>query len=550
MRNICFTFCSFESLVLLMFLFLIVPSASVFGQVEKSNKEVINITSTFKPSIVKTGKIEFQAEPLKKDTSAYEFVYPTDKVQFLTPMRSFSIRPLSFKQDQSDKDSSNLFAKLGYGNLSTPFISLGFQRDFSMSNFSATADHISSKGNLPDQEVQHTAVAVRLKYAVSDHQSIGLFTGFDRDAYKLYGFDHLLFNPLWTELDQHFNNFNFGAAYQIVAGEKITFSPAMRLDLLSASRDVKELIFKFNSPLTYALNDAVRFLIEPKAELMQLTSSLSRKTNNSLIQIPLFAYYSKGFLQVKGGLVPVISSGEIKMVPDFSVSYSVGQSGLKVKGGVSNTFNLNSYHLLYGVNQFVIPPDSLTVSHNTDYFVGIDWLNGKGLQVRLKTGIIQYRNQPLFINRLGDGKSFTSILDQSFTALNFEAGTDVKISSQLAINASLQAMSFADFTGQMKAYGILPFTLSAGLSWKLFKDFKLRGTAFLWQGAMARTTTVDDFRAKGAVDISLGLEYNLNKKWALWVDLNNIANISYQRWNQYPSFGFNAIGGVRYSFHK
>jgi hypothetical protein len=42
-----------------MLLFLIVPSVSVVGQVEKSKKEVINITSTFKPSIVKTGKIEF-----------------------------------------------------------------------------------------------------------------------------------------------------------------------------------------------------------------------------------------------------------------------------------------------------------------------------------------------------------------------------------------------------------------------------------------------------------------------------------------------------------
>lgn len=550
MRNIFFTCRSFEALVLLMLLFLIVPSVSVVGQVEKSKKEVINITSTFKPSIVKTGKIEFQAEPLKKDTSAYEFVYPTDKVQFPTPMRSFSIRPLSFKQDQADKDSTNLFAKLGYGNLSTPFISLGFQRDFTMSNLSVTADHISSKGNLPDQELQHTSVAVHLKHAVSENQSIGLFTGFDRDAYKLYGFDHVLFNPLSTQLNQQFNNFNFGAVYHVISGEKITFSPSVRLDLLSASRDVKELIFKFKSPLTYALNEAVSFSIEPKAELMQLTSSLSKKTNNSLTQIPLFAMYSKGFLQIKGGLVPVLSSGEIKVVPDFSVSYSVGQSGLKVKAGVSNTFNLNSYHLLYGVNQFVLPPDSLTVSHNTDYFVGIDWLNAKGLEVRLKTGIIQYQNQPLFINRLGDGKSFTSILDQSFTALNFEAATDIHISSQLAVNASLQAMSFADFTGQMKAYGMLPFTLSAGLSWKPFKGFKARGTAFLWQGAMARTNTADDFRTKGAVDISLGLEYNLNKKWALWVDLNNIANTSYQRWNQYPSFGFNAIGGVRYSFHK
>ena len=550
MRNTCFICRSFESLVLLMLLFLIVPSVSVVGQVEKSKKEVINITSTFKPSIVKTGKIEFQPEPLKKDTAAYDFVYPTDKVQFPTPMRSFSIRPLSFKQDQGGKDSANLFAKLGYGNLSTPFISLGFQRDFTMSNLSVVADHISSKGNLPDQEVQHTAVAVRLKHAVSEHQSLSLYTGFDRDAYKLYGFDHLLFNPLSSELDQQFNNVHLGAIYQIVAGEKISVSPSIRMDLLSASRDVKEHMFKFNSPLTYSLNETVRFLIEPKAELVQLNSSISRKISNSLIQIPLFGFYSKGYLQVKGGLVPVLSSGEVKVVPDFSVSYSVGQSGLKVKAGVSNTFNLNSYHLLYGVNQFVLPPDSLTVSHNTDYFVGVDWLNGKGLQVRLKTGIIQYRNQPLFINRLGDGKSFSSILDQSFSALNFEAGTDITISSQLEVHASLQAMSFADFTAQMKAYGILPFTMSAGLSWKPFKGFKVRGTAFLWQGAMARTTTVDDFRTKGALDLSVGLEYNLNKKWALWVDLNNIANTNYQRWNQYPSFGFNAIGGVRYSFHK
>jgi outer membrane receptor protein involved in Fe transport len=48
----------------------------------------------------------------------------------------------------------------------------------------------------------------------------------------------------------------------------------------------------------------------------------------------------------------------------------------------------------------------------------------------------------------------------------------------------------------------------------------------------------------------MGVEYKLNKKWALWIDLNNIANTRYQRWNQYPSFGFNFLAGARYVINK
>ena len=59
-----------------------------------------------------------------------------------------------------------------------------------------------------------------------------------------------------------------------------------------------------------------------------------------------------------------------------------------------------------------------------------------------------------------------------------------------------------------------------------------------------------DVKLQDAADISLGVEYELNKKWALWIDLNNIANSRYQRWNQYPSFGFNFIAGVRLGLNK
>jgi outer membrane cobalamin receptor len=51
-------------------------------------------------------------------------------------------------------------------------------------------------------------------------------------------------------------------------------------------------------------------------------------------------------------------------------------------------------------------------------------------------------------------------------------------------------------------------------------------------------------------DINLGVDYKLNKKWGFWIDLNNIANMHYQRWNQYQAYGFNFLAGVRYRFLK
>jgi hypothetical protein len=49
---------------------------------------------------------------------------------------------------------------------------------------------------------------------------------------------------------------------------------------------------------------------------------------------------------------------------------------------------------------------------------------------------------------------------------------------------------------------------------------------------------------KGGTDLSLGGEYKFTKMIGAFVQLNNIFGESYQRWYQYPVFGFNAFGGV------
>jgi outer membrane cobalamin receptor len=48
----------------------------------------------------------------------------------------------------------------------------------------------------------------------------------------------------------------------------------------------------------------------------------------------------------------------------------------------------------------------------------------------------------------------------------------------------------------------------------------------------------------GGADLSLGAEFRINSHFTAFTDLNNIFGRNYQRWHNYPVYGFNAILGV------
>ena len=82
---------------------------------------------------------------------------------------------------------------------------------------------------------------------------------------------------------------------------------------------------------------------------------------------------------------------------------------------------------------------------------------------------------------------------------------------------------------------------------QVLKDLYVNTTIYAFDGPWSLTKAGREDLPL-AMDLSAGLEFKVYKNIKLWAQFNNVFNKEYQRWNQYPVYGFNILGGVVFSF--
>ncbi|MEZ5148586.1 MAG: hypothetical protein R2759_16325 [Bacteroidales bacterium] len=55
-------------------------------------------------------------------------------------------------------------------------------------------------------------------------------------------------------------------------------------------------------------------------------------------------------------------------------------------------------------------------------------------------------------------------------------------------------------------------------------------------------------KIKGFTDVNLGVEYRYNQALSGFISMNNLLSQRQYLWNNYPSYRFNVLLGVTYSF--
>ncbi len=523
---------------------------ATMAQKVKSKKEEISITSSFKPSILKTSKIEFYAAPPLKDEAPYSFKYLPSHGVNNTTMPGFSIKPLAKIANEVAADSAGLFAKLGYGNLQNPLAQLAYQSSNKSSDFSVWVDHASAKGKIENQQNDQTSAGLSFENMINQSQRIFVFAGYDLSNFKQYGFDTSLFSFPKKDLLQQYNNINAGATFTQLLGEesRTSVSPELLINHFSTNKSVVEVSGSMKVVIKHQVNTKFGIDFSPQVHLASYKKDLDKSRLYNLTQLPFnISYLSKKF-KFEGGANTAIYKSKLTFAPNLNLSYQVGEKNVKILASVRNDFSINSFRYLAGTNPFILAPDSLSMAHKTDYAVGINWEDGKGLQVKTTAGITHFKGLPLYINSGASGKDMKVLIESSLKAINLNANLDYVFSDKLVIKSAAEIFIFQKQVKYKEAYGLIPVRLTFGGEWKPFSLITFKINAILWKGSKSTNDNKIDVLVNDAADINVGVDYKLNKKWALWLDLNNIANAQYQRWNQYGSYGFNLVGGIRYSF--
>ncbi len=247
------------------------------------------------------------------------------------------------------------------------------------------------------------------------------------------------------------------------------------------------------------------------------------------------------------------------IAPDIELKYSVFDDilipYLEVKGGLNQT----TFKSLSLQNEFLLNNINLVNEKNLIHAkVGLKGTLSNALMFNVSASFGFYRDKALFVNDtlFSAGNQFNVIYDEMNittiqASLIYQAAEKLKIEG-IGIFNSYEAKNniFAWNLPQIQVIARASYKVMDNLSLKF--DFNLEGGRYAKVYTKAdsdREENLQFAKKLGFIpDFNLGAEYQYNQKLSAFLQVNNFVAQRYNRWYNYPTQGFQVLGGVSFKF--
>ena len=535
---------------------------------KKSYSEEVTVTAPYEPSVTDANKISFQ--PKISDT-AMHFQKQSYLIKPFLFQTSVNIKPLDAARvsGESPKPLFRNYLKGGLGTNNSPYAEF-FASSAANPNHLITfhLKHLSSTGHINEQWFPGFSenLGELSGKLFTDMNVLSLSAAYSRDVNHFYAPKLFkgtkLFEPTQDSLKQRFNMIRGSFELKSRSDEEDAFAYSLKTDVTNVEDyyktselniKVKGMIQKSTDWLTFAKHQylGVDVLIDNN-----VLKNSTKSTTSTLVEvIPSYRFLFDEYQVTFGAKTDFYSDTvtHLTIYPTVDASVQLVPDRLAALAGITGGLKNYNFNTLRLINPFI---SSLTGVVTSNERFGI-YAAIKGniaqrvdLEARFETKIID--NMPLFVNdtiRKSYQRRFDVITDDiNLLKLLFSArynGDAFHISVQAnwnkySPNAELYAWNSPEVEGQ----------LEAGVS--LNKQWSISTEIFSWGDSYAKTWNLNKQpvakKLKGATDLNFGINYHPINRFNVFLNLNNILNTNYERWNLYPSFGFNAMAGVSFSF--
>ena len=277
--------------------------------------------------------------------------------------------------------------------------------------------------------------------------------------------------------------------------------------------------------------------------------AVKKTENNNVFLITPTVLLKTPNLYLHAGIIPSWDRGDFHMLPNAMADITTDDQRFTLQLGWIGYYDKGSYQRFASINPWLGQPDSLKNTRVQEGYVGFKGSVGNHLSYSAKVGYQQHKNLPLFVNDSIDGKTFNIVYEGKLNIFQTHAEAEYRIGEKFSAKGIVNWNIFK-IQDQAKPWGMIPIEVSASLRAEILKDLFLRTDLWAWDGPRYRGKTGEALKNGGAFDLNAGAEFRVYKNFSVWLQMNNIFNNKYQRWNQYQVFGFNILGGIVYSFNQ
>jgi hypothetical protein len=535
---------------------LAVLCGSVVLAQDTTKRKMINITSTFKPALKESVKINFSAVPPASDTAKPRLVYHIPSQYLFLSYQPTAMKPLALVNDSTVSWQNDDYIKIGFGNVHQPYLKAGFSfGDGKSTFFNVFGDLYTAKGTLPYQKNDMEAVGLAGTVKTKKNLEWDGKLGFRGDGYYLYGYqpDTLKFNK--SDLQQRFQTFEgkLGLRNMIPTEFGLTYNPNLAVSVFSDNHNPKatETNSVLNLPLQKSIGSHFAFNLGFTADLTHYSlnnNSVYSAQNNLYYVSPALIYKSENF-SLQAEVTPSWDQKAFNLLPNFLADVHTSDQSLSFQAGWIGYYEKGSYERFASINPWLAQPNGLRNTRVQEFFGGIKGSLNNHVTYSAKAGVNQYWNIPLFVNDSLDGKTFVVRYESNLQSFEMHGEIGYNQGEQFSAKAALTINQFLKLQDEAKAWGLIPVEFTTDLRWQVLKDLWLKADLWAFEGAAYRSPDGSAHYGNGGFDLDGGVEFRITRMLNLWFQMNNILNDKYQRWHQYPVYGFNFLGGIIFSFN-
>lgn len=466
------------------------------------------------------------------------------------------IRPKAVARERKESTQNGL-VKVGagfpgafYGDLSYHVTGL---EDFDL-GFRAHRHSFNNNANVENQRSADTNFGAEGTYYNDKGFAINLAADYTGRTRYFYGYNFPLAEtdtiPSFEqeEARQRFNVIDFhGEIFNGVRTEAdFDYSASVDFYILDAINATRENNFALTLKATKWFADRDALDIELITDFTNFRDT-SRQSLNNFSLNPTYTLLLNDQLKLKIGGNLTSNNDNFNIFPDVEVNAIVVPGVANVFLGANGGLRKNSFRALSEYNPWV--KDRLRI-RNSEFTQLYGGLSGAiyGIPYRAEVSYKSVDRLALFtLDRSRELPRFDVVYDTA-NIVTLQGTVTVPIVDQLDVSATV-TQNFFSLEREERPWHLPSFSLNTAAIYTLQKQgVQLRADLFVENGVPYRGLDGNPENLNALFDLSLSGEYRITENVGAWLQLNNLANNKRQRFVQYPTIGFNALGGISLRF--